>query len=160
MTQDEVKELVRDCRASAAPDSFWEHRRQELLLVAADALETLSRVPDEAMLREALAEVEKHLRSEIAPADQVTPAFWRALALAAMARVARPSPSQEWQDISTAPHDEVVLLYWEDWAGRKYMEATRASHGERFPNGYSNVSRHGSATHWMPLPTPPAGGTK
>jgi len=61
----------------------------------------------------------------------------------------------EWQPVSTAPHDEVVLLYWQDWQGFHYMEATRFSTGERSPNGYSNRSEHGYATHWMPLPAPP-----
>lgn len=60
-----------------------------------------------------------------------------------------------WQPIETAPHGECVLLYWRDWADREYMEVTQASWGERFPNGYSNLSRHGSATHWMPLPAAP-----
>jgi len=67
----------------------------------------------------------------------------------------RRAESPKWQPIETAPHDEVVLLYWEDWSGAKYMEAAQASHGQTFPNGYSNVSRHGSATHWMPLPAAP-----
>lgn len=66
----------------------------------------------------------------------------------------RRSPS--WQPIDTAPHDEVVLLYWKDWADREYMEVTRASWGQRYPNGYSDMAKHGSATHWMPLPAAPA----
>lgn len=64
----------------------------------------------------------------------------------------------DWQPIETAPHDEVVLLYWRDWSGVEYMEATRFSTGERLPNGFSNYSQHGWATHWMPLPPPPATG--
>lgn len=48
--------------------------------------------PGDATLREVLAEEERHLRSKIAPADQVTPAFWRALALAFGRRVAVPAP--------------------------------------------------------------------
>lgn len=64
--------------------------------------------------------------------------------------------ADKWMPIETAPHDEVVLLYWKDWADREYMEAARASHGQSYPNGYSDMSRHGSATHWQPLPLPPA----
>lgn len=74
---------------------------------------------------------------------------------AAAALTAAIGKMEGWRPIETAPHDEVVLLYWKDWADRIYMEAARASHGESFPNGYSNMSRHGYATHWMPLPSPP-----
>ena len=67
-------------------------------------------------------------------------------------------PDREgWREIATdpPPHEELVLLYWMDWRGTRYMEATYASTGERYPNGYSTMSQHGSATHWMPLPEPP-----
>jgi hypothetical protein len=67
-----------------------------------------------------------------------------------------PRTSFSWQPIETAPHDEVVLLYWKDWADREYMDVTRASTGQRYPNGYSDISRHGYATHWAPLPPPPS----
>ena len=58
-----------------------------------------------------------------------------------------------WQLISEVPppHNEVVLLFWRDWRGAEYVEATRYSTGERLPNGYSNYSEHGWATHWMPI---------
>lgn len=54
------------------------------------------------------------------------------------------------------PHETLVLLYWMDWRNQGYMEAGYASTGERFPNGYSTISHHGDATHWMPLPAPPS----
>lgn len=62
-----------------------------------------------------------------------------------------------WQDIASAPHDEVVLLAWQSWDGIWTVEATTASHGERFPNGYSTMSYHGQATHWQPIPPMPTG---
>ena len=63
----------------------------------------------------------------------------------------------EWNDIKSAPppHNEVVLLYWKDWSGAEYMEATRFSTGERLPSGYSSYSQHSYATHWLPLPPQP-----
>lgn len=61
-----------------------------------------------------------------------------------------------WQPIETAPHNTRILLAWQDWCdGSWSYEAGPYSTGERLPNGYSNVSCHGSATHWQPLPTPP-----
>ena len=62
----------------------------------------------------------------------------------------------DWQPIETAPHDEVVLLYWKDWSGAEYMETARYSTGKRYENGYSDYSQHSWATHWMPLPAPPS----
>lgn len=51
------------------------------------------------------------------------------------------------------PHNKAVLLGWEDWRdGRWIMEVGAYSTGQRYDNGYSNVSCHGSATHWMELP--------
>lgn len=67
----------------------------------------------------------------------------------------------DWQPISTAPHNKAVLLGWADWRDSRWiMEVGAASTGDRFANGYSSVSLHGSATHWMPLPPAPqdAGG--
>jgi len=62
-----------------------------------------------------------------------------------------------WQPIETAPHDTNVLLAWTDSTlpcGWK-MEAGMASWGWR-RDGVSNMSEHGQATHWMPLPAAPA----
>lgn len=67
-------------------------------------------------------------------------------------------PSDGWQDIesTTPPHDTAVLLGWQDSRGGCWISEVAAySTGERFDNGYSNLSLHGSATHWMPLPSPP-----
>jgi len=63
-----------------------------------------------------------------------------------------------WQKIESAPHGERVLLGWwqpdglgeQDWE----CEVGAASWGWR-RNGVSNMSYHGRATHWMPLPEPP-----
>ena len=66
--------------------------------------------------------------------------------------------SSEWQPIETAPHGETVLLGWwnsdglggSDWI----CEVACASFGWR-RGSISNMSRHGKATNWQPLPTPP-----
>ncbi len=78
-------------------------------------------------------------------------------AIAAMPVQAEP----QWQGIESAspPPNTRVLLAWRDWRDGKWLiEAAPYETGERVGH-YSNVSRHGSATHWMPLPTPSAGGS-
>lgn len=60
-----------------------------------------------------------------------------------------------WQPIETAPHGEEVLLGWLEWDGAWKMEVSQASWGWSTKTA-SNISRHGQATHWMPLPPPPA----
>lgn len=60
----------------------------------------------------------------------------------------------DWKAVETAPHETYVLLGW--WDDGKWNSATGfASHGWS-RNGISTMSRHGQATHWMPLPEPPA----
>lgn len=69
-----------------------------------------------------------------------------------------PPLSDGWLDIesTTPPHATAVLLGWQDSRGGCWISEVAAySTGERFDNGYSNLSLHGSATHWMPLPSPP-----
>lgn len=64
---------------------------------------------------------------------------------------------QQWQPIETAPHEKRVLLGWRDWRDHQWcIEAGPATTGQRFGNGYSNLSQHGSATHWQPLPAAPS----
>lgn len=59
-----------------------------------------------------------------------------------------------WRPIEEAPHNRSVLLGWRDWRdGNWCMEVGAASWGERV-GGYSNVSHHGYATHFRPLPKP------
>jgi hypothetical protein len=61
----------------------------------------------------------------------------------------------EWQPIETAPFGERVLLGWRHWRDWQWcMEVGPAISGWKRGN-ISNVSKHGSATHWMPLPEPP-----
>lgn len=61
----------------------------------------------------------------------------------------------KWQDVETAPFGKTVLLGWRDWRDHQWcMEVAPYSHGRRVGET-SSVSCHGSATHWMPLPTPP-----
>lgn len=63
-----------------------------------------------------------------------------------------------WEDIAInpPPANEVVLMclyhgHWEVWE----YEAGCYETGQRI-GGYSNVHFHGQATHWRPLPAPPA----
>lgn len=67
---------------------------------------------------------------------------------AALRDAAKPA-DEGWQDISTAPKDENVLLgWWRDWPERKWeceIELASCTKG-----GW----RHGRATHWQPLPAP------
>jgi hypothetical protein len=68
------------------------------------------------------------------------------------------STRPEWQPIETAPHDTLVLLF--SFSDGK-QEVGYASSGSRrkLSDGsiVSNMSWHGHATHWMPLPPPPGG---
>lgn len=66
--------------------------------------------------------------------------------------------SQGWRtDLENAPHNTPVLLAWEDWRdGQWCMEIGPAITGQRYANGHSSISHHGSATHWQPLPAPPS----
>lgn len=62
----------------------------------------------------------------------------------------------EWKTVDSAPHNKAVLLGWEDWRdGQWCMEVGAYSTGKRYAGGYSTVSCHGSATHWMELPKRP-----
>jgi hypothetical protein len=60
-----------------------------------------------------------------------------------------------WQPIETAPFGKTVLLAWRDWRDATWCyEVAPAEWGWRRAE-VSNISKHGSATHWMPLPEPP-----
>jgi len=61
---------------------------------------------------------------------------------------------QQWRPIESAPHNEEVLLGWRDWDGAWMSEVGMASWGWRNEH-VSNMSQHGRATHWQPLPIPP-----
>jgi hypothetical protein len=60
-----------------------------------------------------------------------------------------------WRPIDTAPHGVDVLL-WCPVAGQSpaVMEVGQASWGSRNEVA-SNMSYHGRATHWQPLPNAP-----
>lgn len=63
-----------------------------------------------------------------------------------------PASEAGWRPIDTAPHNQAVILGWHDWRdGQWCLEIGSASTGQRFDNGYSSVSRHGSAKYWLPL---------
>ena len=62
-----------------------------------------------------------------------------------------------WRPIETAPHGDDVLLYCPDRGdtNRSRIEVGPASQGWR-NEAVSNMSYHPWASHWMPLPPPPA----
>ena len=61
----------------------------------------------------------------------------------------------DWRPIDTAPHGVEVLLWFPgtQWSSGK-VEVGMAVWGWRNEVA-NNISRHGYATHWMPLPEPP-----
>lgn len=79
----------------------------------------------------------------------------RAIEQAVLRVLATREGRQQWRPIETAPDDQEVLLGWTEWDGAWKAEVGMASWGWR-TDRVSNVSRHGRATHWMPLPAPPA----
>ena len=63
----------------------------------------------------------------------------------------------EWRPIETAPHGQDVLLFCPDRGcstNRARIELRPYSTGER-GDGWSSMSYHSWATHWMPLPDMP-----
>lgn len=74
------------------------------------------------------------------------------------ALASRPAAGDGWMPIETAPHAQEVLLGWFDWAGDWLTEVSAASWGWRNER-VSNISKHGSATHWRHLPPPPTAGS-
>lgn len=88
--------------------------------------------------------------------DTLTPDQWERLTRAVEDAVR--AAADGWRPIESAPHGEDVFLgWWQDngLGGRDWMqEVGLASWGWR-RGSISNISRHGSATHWMPLPPPP-----
>ena len=65
--------------------------------------------------------------------------------------------AETWRPIESAPHNEQVLLYCPERGitNHERIELGFASHGRRV-GATSSFSRHSWATHWMPLPNPPA----
>lgn len=83
-------------------------------------------------------------------------AFARAIIAQARADlIADREGRQQWQPIQTAPHGQEVLLGWVDWDGAWITEVAMATRGWRTER-VSTMSSHGRATHWQPLPAPPA----
>lgn len=67
------------------------------------------------------------------------------------------APDHGWRPIEEAPHATDVLLFVPATSHTPAkQEVGWASGGQRYPNGVSNRWWHGSATHWQPLPPPPA----
>ena len=63
--------------------------------------------------------------------------------------------ASEWRDITSAPPNVSVLLGWRDWRDGKWLTEVAPYETGKRTGLYSNVCWHGSATHWMPLSTPP-----
>lgn len=59
----------------------------------------------------------------------------------------------EWRDISEAPKDGTVFLFW---PRRDREHATARWSDDRFVVACCGQSAYG-ITHWMPLPAPPSG---
>ena len=74
----------------------------------------------------------------------------------------------EWQDISSAPKDDTLVLLWEpsDYGGRILLGSFRTDESDEdgdplwlqndhddWSTGY--FSTPSSPSHWMPLPPPP-----
>lgn len=62
--------------------------------------------------------------------------------------------NEGWMPIESVPHNEEVFLGWFDMDGDWITEVGEGFWGWRNETA-NNISRHGSATHWQPLPTPP-----
>lgn len=77
-------------------------------------------------------------------------------ALAAEKAQAFAQGADGWRPIDSAPHATKVLLGWEEATGEWNCAVGQASWGWR-NEAASTRSQHGRATHWMPLPPPPAG---
>ena len=75
----------------------------------------------------------------------------------------RPSPAVEggWRDIASAPKDGTRFLTFDDYYGVRMGRAfIRADHDDwlSYVDCNGNSSKGGiRATHWQPLPAPPAG---
>lgn len=96
--------------------------------------------------------------------DRIWRDGWMAKArqhLSALEPAAQPA-QPEWREITEddrPPHGQRVLLGWRDWRDGTWLsEAVAYSTGQRYDSGYSSMSEHGSATHWMPLPAAPSEG--
>lgn len=65
--------------------------------------------------------------------------------------------TMQWQPVETAPPNVEVLLYCPERgiSNPARIELGTASFGWR-TEAVSNMSYHAWATHWMPLPDPPA----
>ena len=73
----------------------------------------------------------------------------------AAAEIERLRAERAWRPIAEAPHNVVVLLSSEPTATDPTgMEVGCASWGWT-GRAVSNISRHGTATHWQPLPPAP-----
>ncbi len=116
---------------------------------------TTATPPDVAKIARSLEALAEHLSDQpLTHADSTDLATIRQAATAL-----RLSAGGGWRTMDSAPHGvNVLLAYWDEALGGWHMEAGMASWGWR-RGGVSNMSAHGQATHWQPLPSPPASPT-
>ena len=104
-------------------------------------------------------DVDEHGWSQAALAGfEEVKAAMTAAALSAVEAAIR-ADAMAWRPIETAPFGDVVLLGWwsEDGMGGANWETEVGAAAWGWRRGtISNRSMHGHATHWLPLPTPPA----
>ncbi len=99
------------------------------------------------------------LQAQPAPAqgDDVVELDWATAFEKAAAKTAR---LEQWQPIETAPRDGSRFLVWEKHYGIRIGRCKeRADHDDwlSYMDAFNGSSKGGPrATHWMPLPTPPA----
>lgn len=87
--------------------------------------------------------------------------YWRAKAKAALAVM---PPVPQWQGIESAPRDGTIILLGLPIVGNLREVDRRVYEGRWHEEQKIFTSVNGfillaAATHWMPLPTPPAGGS-
>ena len=102
---------------------------------------------------------------------------WKLWVGEARAAIAAMSPAPQWRTIDSAPRDGQVIDVWRDTGGRATVYWGMPLHtcgemGQNCDSDWHRIKtpgwvcstfgeflggRHNPFTHWMPLPTPPAG---
>lgn len=151
----EGDEYIRLDTHTAAVEAARREERERLMAVLSQAYGAL-RVPASGAFNDNGDLTVSHV---LLSAEDVEQAYWTKRRVHAILSATPQQDAQDpWQPIETAPHGEDVLLFCPDRGcptNRARIELGQASHGER-GNGWSSMSFHSWATHWMPLPAPPA----
>lgn len=66
----------------------------------------------------------------------------------------------EWRTIDTAPHEVDVLLFTSSVPGTVTRERPKYEVRPYSFGRAGSMSQHAFASHWMPLPEPPADGVR